>query len=280
VTDNHASALLTLAGTDEIADAIAQAREACTALRWHEALRRRTAEAAAESRVRGARASALLEGADVPVRGVRDHLRGAFALAATDPGTAVARGAINATAAAEQITGLILKAPAQALVRLHTAAVADLVPAGSVGRPRLAGESADDLTAIGPAPEAAEAAARLRALSRALTADEQLPGVVLAALVHAELATARPFGYGNGVVARAAERAILIATGVDPTGVAVPEFGHSQNGTVAYHGSLAAYADGGIAGARLWLLHCAQAVIAGAGEGTRVADAVLAGRLG
>ncbi len=53
------------------------AREACTRLRFHEALRRRIPEAAAESRVRGARASAALDGADFPVELVRELMSGA-----------------------------------------------------------------------------------------------------------------------------------------------------------------------------------------------------------
>ncbi len=68
------NALATLPGVPEQTTA---AREACTRLRWHEALRRRIPEAAAESRVRGAQASAALEGANLPVDVVRDLMRGA-----------------------------------------------------------------------------------------------------------------------------------------------------------------------------------------------------------
>ena len=41
--------------------------------------------------------------------------------------------------------------------------------------------------------------------------------------VHAELATLRPFVTGNGVVARALGRALVVGRGLDPTGVAVWE---------------------------------------------------------
>ena len=47
----------------------------------------------------------------------------------------------------------------------------------------------------------------------------------MAALTHAEIVTARPFTRGNGVVARALERAVVQAGGLDPTGVAVTEAG-------------------------------------------------------
>ena len=57
------AALTQLAALPEVAEASDHAREVCTQLRWHEALRRRIPEAAAESRVRGAWASAELDGA-------------------------------------------------------------------------------------------------------------------------------------------------------------------------------------------------------------------------
>jgi hypothetical protein len=106
-----------------------------------------------------------------------------------------------------------------------------------------------------------------------------VPGLVVAALVHAEVAAMRPFVQGNAVVARAADRALLQATGLDPTGVAVPEVGHLRGGLAPYVGALAAYATGTVDGVALWLRHCAEAVVAGAEEGMRVCAAVREGRL-
>ena len=64
-----------------------------TRLRFHEALRRRIPEAAAESRVRGARASAALDGADLPVELVRELMSGARAWPdELDPGVAHPQG--------------------------------------------------------------------------------------------------------------------------------------------------------------------------------------------
>ncbi|MGL5860140.1 MAG: hypothetical protein ACRCY9_02650, partial [Phycicoccus sp.] len=60
-----------------VAGRVEAARAACDRLRWHPALRRRMPEAAIESVVRGAVASAGLEGAVVPPGLVRDVLRGA-----------------------------------------------------------------------------------------------------------------------------------------------------------------------------------------------------------
>jgi hypothetical protein len=103
--------------------------------------------------------------------------------------------------------------------------------------------------------------------------------LVVTAVVHAEVVSSRPFVRGNGVVARALSRAVVHARGLDPTGVAVVEAGHAAQGGPAYLGALAAYATGSTDGVRLWLEHCADAVVAAAHAGEEVCDAVRAGRL-
>lgn len=274
-------AVARLAELPGLPEQVEAAREACTRLRWHNALRRRTAEAAAESRVRGAVASAGLEGATVPLDAVRDIVRGAATWTPQpDPVERVARGVVAATAETEHVEALVLRAPAQALARLHTVAAAGLVPDDALGRPRLPGEDCGELTDLGPAPAAVEVAGRLRGVAEVLLALPRLPVVVAAAVVHAELATVRPFVRGNAVVARALDRAVVHAGGLDPTGVAVTEAGHAAGGGAAYLGALAAYGRGDAAGVGLWVSHCCTAVRAAADEGVLVADAVLAGRLG
>jgi hypothetical protein len=216
----------------------------------------------------------------VPVDVVRDIARGASTWSATpDPVELTMRGVLAATAETEHLRGVVLTAPLQALARLHTAAASGLVPTEALGRPRLPGEEAGELTDLGPAPDAAEVPVRLRAVTEVLLAVPRLPVVVAAAVVHAELATVRPFVRGNAVVARALDRALVQAGGLDPTGVAVTEAGHGAQGGAAYLGALAAYGRGDAAGVGLWLSHCCTAVVAAAAEGERVADAVLAGRL-
>ncbi|MGL5816001.1 MAG: hypothetical protein ACRCYR_00450, partial [Phycicoccus sp.] len=61
-----AEAVTWAAALPGVAGQVDAARSACAQLRWHPALRRRVPEAAAESLVRGAVASAGLEGAVVP----------------------------------------------------------------------------------------------------------------------------------------------------------------------------------------------------------------------
>lgn len=273
------AALTGLTALPGVADAIDAAREACTQLRWHGALRRRVPEVAAESRVRGARASAFLEGAEFPVDLVRDVIRGARSLNHDGPEERVLHGAIQTTAVTEQLTSVVLSAPAQALARLHTAAAADLADPEQLGRPRRAGESAAELRDLGEAPDAATAGARLRGVIELIANAQDEPGILVAGIAHAEVASVRPFTHGNAMVARGLERLLLQVLGVDPTGAVVPEAGYSRHGGVAYQGALAAYTAGSPEGVALWLRHYADAILIGAAEGTAIADAVLAGRL-
>lgn len=273
-------AVARLAELPGIPEQVEAARSACTRLRWHAALRRRTAEAAAESRVRGAVASAELEGAPLPVDVVRDIVRGAVTWSPVpDPVEQVVRGVVGATAESERVRSIVLTAPLQTLARLHTVAAAGLVPDEALGRPRTAGEVCSELGDLGPAPRPSVAADRLRGIVAVLLASPRVPVVVAAAVVHAELATVRPFLRGNAVVARALDRALVQAAGLDPTGVAVVEAGHGAQGTAPYVGALSAYGRGDAAGVGLWVSHCCTAIQAAADEGTKVADAVLAGRL-
>lgn len=279
-TSDTIAAVNALAALPGISEKVDAARQACTQLRWHNALRRRIPEAAAESRVRGAWASGELEGARLSTDIVRDLMRGAVTWHADpDPVEQVMRGVIAATAETERLGAVILNAPMQALARLHTAAAAGLVPDDELGRPRTDGEDCREFVEIGPAPGATEARARLAKVVDVLANAATLPVPLVAALAHAEIITARPFTRANGVVARAVERAVIQAGGLDPTGVAVPEAGHGTGGGPAYLGGLTAYTRGDAAGVGLWLAHCCDAIVAGAQEGERIADAVLAGRL-
>jgi Fic family protein len=275
-----AAALRSLADLPGVPERVAAAREACERLRWHEALRRRIPEASAESRVRGAQASAALEGATVPLDLVRDVMRGAAQWPLEpDPVEQVARGVVRATAETEHVRGTVRTAPLQALARLHVAVASELLPAEQVGRPRTGDETSAELTDLGPAPSPVEVSSRLEGLVAVLGATD-VPGLVVAAVAHAEVAHVRPFVRGNAVVARALERAVVQATGLDPTGVVVTEAGHAAQGGPAYLGALAAYGTGSVDGVRLWLEHCSAAVEAGAAAGVEVCDAVRAGRLG
>ena len=102
---------------------------------------------------------------------------------------------------------------------------------------------------------------------------------LVGALVHAEVCVVRPFVRGNGLVARALERAIVHGAGLDPTGVSVPEAGYLAAGDTAYLGALTAYATGRADGVALWLRQACDAYVEGARQGRSIADSVLAGRI-
>jgi Fic family protein len=281
-TSSALDGLLSLPGVSTAVDA---ARDACTQLRWHQALRRRTAEAAAEAKIRAARASAALAGGRFPVDLVRDVARGA----STFPDDAAGRTALGAVRVLSEVDRLgptWERAPAQALARLHVAAMAGVLPEEVLGRPRgpgePAGDGADLLDPRGrpvPAPDGAQLPARLSGLTDLLTAPPTSPALVVAALALAEVATLRPFAAGNGLVARALCRAVVVGRGLDPTAVDVWEAALLAAGP-RYPLTLARYATGGADGVTAWLLMFAEAVVDGAGEGRAVCDAVVAGRLG
>ena len=83
-------------------------------------------------------------------------------------------------------------------------------------------------------------------------------------MVHAELLTAAPFASHNGLVARAAERLVLVARGVDEKSLVVPEAGHLALRPEYESNLRRATATGGPAGLHAWLLYAAEAYAAGA----------------
>ena len=278
------SALERIAALPGVASAVDEARAACTRLRWHPALRRTADAARAEAGVRAVHSSAALAGARFPLELVRNVARGAETFP-DDAAGRTALGVLRAHAEAEALPGAWERSPLQALARLHMVAVAGLVAEDALGRPRLAGEvpgeGADLLTASGtplPAPDAEQFPGRLTALGDLLAAPASVPALVVAGLVHAEIATLRPFVTGNGIVARALCRAIVVRRGLDPTGVVVWESGLLAAGP-PYPLALAGYGQGSPEGVAGWLVLFARAVLDGAAEGGRVADAVLTGRL-
>jgi hypothetical protein len=253
-------------------------------LRWHAALRRRQPEARTESAVRAARASAALDGAELPLDQVRALLaaeRNSTDAAPSDPIRGHLVGALRATLATADLGTVLATSPAQAVARIHLAAAAPMEPADSseLGRPRPSGVPPRDLTDLGDAPDGPELALRLDAVGRLILDPTDAPALVVAAVVHGELLTLRPFTTANGLVARAVARILVVTRGLDPTGVAVPEVGWLASGSASYISMAAAYASGTPEGVGAWIGHCANAFQIGVREGGLVADAVLAGRL-
>jgi hypothetical protein len=215
-----------LATLDGVASAMAAARDGIDALLRDRGLRRTTPETTAESLLRGAHASAVLEGSDSSLDSLRES-----------GGGPMAQAAVRVTTELLGLQPTFSRAPLQAIARLHTLAGRGVAADEDLGRPR------DE-----------ECAARLQDLA---------PALVVAAAVHADLATVAPFASHNGLVARAAERLVLVARGVDRTSVLVPEAGHLAL-RPQYESNLIGYRDGGAAGVHAWLLYAAEAYAAGA----------------
>jgi Fic family protein len=95
-----------------------------------------------------------------------------------------------------------------------------------------------------------------------LTSRSAAPAIVVSAIVHGELLALRPFGWGNGLVARAAGRLVLVSRGLDPKAVTAPEVGHAERAG-DYAAAASAYVAGDVA---RWVRHCAEAVALGAQE--------------
>ena len=254
-TDDPLAHLAALPG---VAEAVERARAAVDGLRGHRVLRRSAERVTSESALRGARASAALAGADVPL----DDLRRAVAPDAageTGPVGEVVQGALRVAADIGPLQAAWSRAPLQAIARLHTLAASGQVPDDELGRP------------------APAAAGRMSGLGGLLTAPTTAPAVVVAAVAHAELATMGAFAVGAGVVGRAAGRLTMIGRGLDPAAVSVPEVGHVELGREVYLEALAGYRGGGADGIAAWVVHCAEAVVLGAREGVAICEAIQRG---
>ncbi|MDX6198887.1 MAG: hypothetical protein QOJ79_2038 [Actinomycetota bacterium] len=270
---DHLAALLDLPG---VTDAVARTRTAVDALLAHRVLRRRSAEVTAESALRGARASAELEGAGIELERLRGQLLagGTITLPSKDErGARVVEGAVRLHADLGSVLASWKHSPRQALARLHVLAAAELVEPDRLGRPRVAGSSYDDPLELGHAPDPLEVSARIDGLSRVLTSPTTAPAVVVAAVVHGELLALRAFGSVDGLVARAAARLVLVDRGLDPKAVSAPEVGHSELHH-EYADAARDYVSGGPAGVARWIDHCSSAIALGAREGLAVCEAI------
>jgi len=215
-----------------VASGFAATRDGIDTMLRDRGLRRTAPELTAESLLRGAAASAALSGSGSTL----DEVRGGA-------GDAVAQSALRVSVELLGLVPVFSRTPLQALARLHALAAHDVGP-DETGRPRHA-----------------DAARLLRDVVALL--DDGRPALLTAALVHAALATGTPFGSSDGIVARAAERLVLVSSGLDAKSLVVPEAGHLAL-RPAYESNLAAYAGGARTGIQAWLLYCTEAYAAGA----------------
>lgn len=258
--------LARIAALPGVSDAVAETRTLVDRLLGHRILRRRSADVSMESSLRGACASAALEGAEVAMDEIREgHVYD----------TRI-KGALRTSGEIGTLVDTWPKAPRQVLARLHTLAAADAVSSEALGRPRAAGERVEDPLGMGGAPSPEAALARMEGLYSLLRARTSVPALVTSALVHGELMAIRPFGWGDGLVARAAERLTLVERGLDPKSLVPSELGH-QTLREEYAPALHQYMSGTPEGVAEWVIHCCNAVRAGAQDSLATCEALKRG---
>ena len=218
-----------------VPSAFASTRDGIDALLRDRGLRKTHPEDTGQALLMGAHASAVLEGSESTLEDVLDGRA-----------DEIAQDSLRVSTQVLSLVPQLRVAPLQALARLHAVAGAEALPAEELGRPR-----------------DAASAARLHTVSKLLLSDTAAPALVVAAMVHADIATAAPFASHNGIVARAAERLVMVARGVDATSVLVPEAGHLAL-RAQYESNLRAYATSSERGVHAWALYAAEAYAKGA----------------
>lgn len=224
-----------LVSLEGVPSAYAAARDGIDVMLRDRGLRRTSPEMTAESLLRGAHASAVLEGSSSSLADLREG-----------NGDETAQAALRVSTELLSLAPALGRSPLQALARIHAIAAAGTLPSERLGRPR------DD-----------ESAQRLRLVADVLVGSTTVPALLVAAVVHADVVAAAPFPSHNGIVARALERLVLVSRGVDEKSLVVPEAGHLAL-RPAYESNLRAYAEGGDNGVHAWCLYGAEAFSAGA----------------
>ncbi|KOG90560.1 Fic family protein [Streptomyces varsoviensis] len=264
--------LAALGSLPGVAEAVGAVRTAVDRVYGHRVMRRRSNEVTSEAALRGARGSAALSDADWALEEVRRRTDFGVEGEARTVGAA-----LRLTAEAGTLLSVWRQSPLRVLARLHLVAAGGAQPDDAVGRPRLAGEPVAEPLIEVELPDADEVAGRLDGLAELLIAGSEAPALVTAAVVHGELLALRPFGSCNGLVARAAERIVLVGSGLDPKSICPAEVGHAELGRAAYAAALDGYVSGTPRGMAAWIAHCGRAVELGVRESTAVCEALQRG---
>jgi hypothetical protein len=269
-TGAAADPLAALGALPGVAESVESVRKAVDRVYGHRVMRRRSNEITSEAALRGARGSAALSGADWALEEVRR--RTDFSV---DTEARVMGAALRLSAEAGQLLSIWRQSPLRVLARLHLVAAAS--GDDRVGRPRQAGEPVDEPLIELPLPDAAEVSGRLEGLADLIIAGTSAPALVTAAVVHGELLALRPFVSHNGLVARTAERIVLIGSGLDPKAICPAEAGYAELGRASYLAALDGYVSGTPEGMAAWITHCGRAVELGVRESTAVCEALQRG---
>lgn len=180
------------------------------------------------SLLRGGWASAAIEGAEYPwgeMTGLSDT--------GDEPLAMVVRASMRATTAAAGAVGDRALGAFGVIAKISSAAGTGFVSEAVLGQPRV--ESVvDDPLHIGVLPNVGDLRQRLDAVAKLWAAPGGVSTLVLAGVIHAELALARPFTWGSGLTARAVPRYLFVARGLDPAGLLAPEMGLWRAGRPGY----------------------------------------------
>lgn len=260
--DDPLLGLLDLPGVAQSLDA---ARAAVDELLWDRAVARDLGLVTAESALRGAWANAWFDGAECGLPELRTG-----AVLDNSPIGRLLAGTVGLHAQLPELVAVIGTAPAQALARMHAVVAHGFVADEDLGRPRAG--LADDPLRLGELVAPEVVGRRLGELSGMLVTSKA-PGVLVAAVAHAEVAALRPFSWGSGLVARALPRLVLAQRGVDPGMLGAPELGLKAVGRPAYVRAVRGYAQGTPEGVAQMIRMVAAAVEFSARQpGTWLAD--------
>ena len=275
-----ADLLARLATLPDVGSVCEAARGEVDKLLFDRVLISRGAELAGEAAFAAAQSAAVLEGAEFSYEGFRDG----SALDASPMGR-VADAALRVQRELPALVDVWRVSPRQALARLHAVAAVGFASTEELGRPRSSSGGSDlstrpssggselptrpssgvpalpdDPLRLGAAPDAAEVASRMELLVDLITRPTEAPALVVAGVVHAELAVLRPFTWGSGLVARAAGRLTLAARILDPDFLVPVEAGIVAIGRPKYVAALRGFATGQPEGLAAWLIFHADAV--------------------
>lgn len=238
-----------LAAQESISVPVAQALKVIDELSWNRSVRNNPDLIPLARRISGY-ASAALEGAAMPAdpRHEPDD----------SPMGELSKAALGMTAEAEAQLPTFLKTPLQSLARLHT-----FIESGeNRGRPRTDDDVVDPLHIGTPLPHA-QIEQRLTALVELIT-KSKVSAVLIAAIVHAEIATIAPFNRGSQMIARTASRLVLQSKNVDQLKLVMPEYGFYKIGRNSYAKALIGYQTGTLEGVSSWVELHSQALHIGA----------------
>lgn len=236
-----------------IQDAAEAARSALDPMLLDRRLRTHAPALAQVSLLQNAHASAVLEGADVPL----DELSSG---STSSPVLRVAAGVLEAQTLLRRLHGQPAR---QVWARLASIVGREYLDEPARGRPRARGDVLHDPLHLRQIADPDDVAVRLALLAELLQRPTKAPALVVAAIAHAELLSLQPFGAGNGVVARAYFHQVLAERGVDPDYFAQTDVGLISLGRAAYVRAIQDYEEGAD-GVGRWVLHIAKAFERGA----------------